>query len=61
MTTVAAPPVTTIPHYINGQWSNSDSQEWQEVNNPATGEILARVPLADGSEVASAVEAAAAA
>ena len=59
MTTVAAPPVTNLPHYIDGQWYNSHSQQWQEVKNPATGEILARVPLADAAEVARAVEAAA--
>jgi malonate-semialdehyde dehydrogenase (acetylating) / methylmalonate-semialdehyde dehydrogenase len=59
MTTVAAPPVTNLPHYIDGQWYNSHSQEWQEVKNPATGEILARVPLADAAEVARAIEAAA--
>lgn len=61
MTTVAAPPHTNIPNYIDGQWRNSHSHEWQEVKNPATGETLARVPLSGGPEVASAVEAAAAA
>src|SRR5262249_15880473 len=60
-TTVAAPPITHLPHYVDGQWCNSQSQEWQELKNPATGEVLARVPLADAAEVARAVEAAAAA
>jgi malonate-semialdehyde dehydrogenase (acetylating) / methylmalonate-semialdehyde dehydrogenase len=52
---------TKVPHYINGQWVDSSSREWQDVSNPATGEVLARVPLADSSEVAAAIDAAAAA
>ena len=50
-----------VPHYINGKWVESNSTEWQSVINPATGESVATVPLADGAEVAAAVEAAAAA
>ena len=58
---VAAPPVTKLTNYINGQWTDSPQPEWRDVVNPATGEILASVPLADAAEVATAVEAAAAA
>src|ERR1041385_2548920 len=50
-----------VPHYINGSWVESTSSEWQDVTNPATGEVLARVPLADPSEVAAAIDAAASA
>src|SRR5690242_9279625 len=50
-----------VPHYINGSWVESTSSEWQDVTNPATGEVLARVPLASPSEVNAAIEAAAAA
>src|SRR5271166_5558943 len=50
-----------LPHYINGQWVESTATEWQDVPNPATGEVLARVPLAGPDEVNAAVEAAAAA
>jgi malonate-semialdehyde dehydrogenase (acetylating) / methylmalonate-semialdehyde dehydrogenase len=50
-----------VPHYINGSWVESRSSEWQDVTNPATGEVLARVPLADPSEVAAAIDAAASA
>jgi len=35
-------------NYINGQWSDSKSTEWQDVVNPATSEILASVPLNGG-------------
>jgi malonate-semialdehyde dehydrogenase (acetylating) / methylmalonate-semialdehyde dehydrogenase len=50
-----------VPHYINGSWVESTSSEWQDVTNPATGEVLARVPLADPSGVAAAIDAAASA
>jgi malonate-semialdehyde dehydrogenase (acetylating)/methylmalonate-semialdehyde dehydrogenase len=59
--TVAAPTITKLTNYINGHWSDSSATDWQDVVNPATGEILARVPLADSVEVGRAVEAAAAA
>jgi malonate-semialdehyde dehydrogenase (acetylating) / methylmalonate-semialdehyde dehydrogenase len=61
MSTVAAPPLTKIFNFINGQWQGSTSTEWQDVINPATGEVLAREPLADAAEVTRAIEAAAAA
>jgi malonate-semialdehyde dehydrogenase (acetylating)/methylmalonate-semialdehyde dehydrogenase len=57
--TVAAPTLTKLTNYINGQWVDSSTNEWQEVINPATGETLAQVPLSSPSEVAAAVEAAA--
>src|SRR6202158_3188773 len=59
--TVAAPPLTKVPNYINGQWQDFAASEWQDVVNPATGELLARVPLSDSDEVAAAVESAPAA
>ena len=59
--TVAAPPLTKVPNYINGQWQDSAASEWQDVMNPATGETIARVPLADNAEVTQAIDAAAAA
>jgi malonate-semialdehyde dehydrogenase (acetylating) / methylmalonate-semialdehyde dehydrogenase len=58
---VAAPPITRVPNFINGQWVDSSAREWRDVVNPATGETLAQVPLADAAEVNQAVEAAAAA
>ena len=61
MTTIAAPPITRLTHYINSQWAESHANEWRDVINPATGETLAQVPLAETAEVNQAVEAAAAA
>src|SRR5262249_21234249 len=51
---------TRVPPHINGQWIDSKSNEWQDVINPATGEVLAHVPLANPAEVNAAIEAAAA-
>src|SRR5450755_605638 len=59
--TIAAPPLTKVPNYVNGQWVESTSTEWVDVTNPATGEVIAKAPLSSAAEVASAVEAAAAA
>ena len=52
---------TRVPHFINGQWIESNAAEWQDVLNPATGEVLARVPMSDAAQVAAAIDAAAAA
>jgi malonate-semialdehyde dehydrogenase (acetylating) / methylmalonate-semialdehyde dehydrogenase len=58
---VAAPPVTRVPNYINGLWTDSHASEWHDVVNPATGETVASVPLDGATDVSAAVEAAAAA
>jgi malonate-semialdehyde dehydrogenase (acetylating) / methylmalonate-semialdehyde dehydrogenase len=58
---VAAPPANKLCHYINGQWTEAQTSEWRDVVNPATGELLASVPMADAADVNGAVEAAAAA
>lgn len=61
MTTTVRPITPTVPNYFNGAWQTSGAGEWQDVTNPATGEVLARVPLSDATETSKAVEAAAAA
>src|SRR6202046_4178239 len=61
MTLVAAPPAIRLTNFINGRWTDSSASEWRDVVNPATGETLAQVPLAEAPEVNQAVEAAAAA
>src|ERR1700757_1342874 len=58
---IAAPPTSKITNYINGQWADSRASEWRDVVNPATGEVLASVPLTGAGDVNAAVEAAAAA
>src|SRR4030088_1350445 len=59
--TVAAPPATKIPQFINGQWVESNASEWLDVVNPATAEVLGRVPISDAAEVTRAIDAAQAA
>ena len=61
MTTLEVANLTDVPNFIGGEWRQSKTTDWQDVLNPATGEALARVPLSSGSEVAQAIEAAAAA
>src|SRR5580704_1645025 len=50
-----------VPHFIDGQWVESQAREWSEIINPATGESLGKVPLSDAAEVTKAIDAAAAA
>jgi len=52
---------TKIPNYINGEWVESSAREWSDVINPATAEVLGKVPLSDTAEVTRAIDAAAAA
>jgi len=47
-----------IKNYINGQWVESKSTETLDVVNPATTEVLARVPLSTPSEVEITIQAA---
>jgi malonate-semialdehyde dehydrogenase (acetylating) / methylmalonate-semialdehyde dehydrogenase len=50
-----------LRNYVGGGWVDSPASETLDVTNPATGEILARVPLSTAEEVGQAAEAAAAA
>ena len=51
----------TIGHFINGVETSGNSAEFQDVFNPATGEVQARVALATAADLDAAVAAAAAA
>ncbi len=48
-----------LNNYINGQWRASGATEYLEVVNPATADILVKVPLSPASEVDQAAQAAA--
>jgi len=50
-----------LKNYIDGEWVESKSKEMLDVRNPATAEVIARVPLSTTDEVGSAVQAAKAA
>ncbi|MDN4619275.1 CoA-acylating methylmalonate-semialdehyde dehydrogenase [Paenibacillus sp. PsM32] len=47
--------IQKVPNYIGGQWVESTTTEWDEVYNPATGELIAYVPLSSSEEVDHAV------
>src|SRR5499433_4521762 len=57
MTTATA--TLRLSNYVNGHWADSTATTWQDVVNPATGEVLAQVPMSDTAEVGRVVEAAA--
>jgi len=59
--TVATPTLTKLPNYINGRWQQATTTEWLDVSNPATGELIAQVPISTDADVTAAVDAAAAA
>jgi malonate-semialdehyde dehydrogenase (acetylating)/methylmalonate-semialdehyde dehydrogenase len=47
-----------LANYVNGKWDVPGGAQTQEVNNPATGEVVACVPLSPAAEVDRAVQAA---
>ena len=57
MTTLTAT-ATKVPNYVNGRWVESSSKEWRDVINPASGEVIASVPMSDDAEVITAIQAA---
>jgi len=48
-----------LMNFVNGGWRKSSASQTLAVNNPATGEVLANVPLSPPSEVDEAARAAA--
>ncbi|MFG6442575.1 CoA-acylating methylmalonate-semialdehyde dehydrogenase [Roseateles sp. LKC17W] len=61
MTASLAHAVPTIPLLINGEFVESRTTHWRDVVNPATQQVLARVPMATPDEVAAAIASAQAA
>ena len=49
---------TPLSNYIDSTWQKSATDELLDVTNPATGEILAQVPLSPAEEVHQAATAA---
>ena len=50
--------IAPIPLLINGEFIQSKTTEWRDVINPATQQVLARVPFATADEINAAVAAA---
>src|SRR5262245_14259042 len=50
--------VRLLDNYVAGGWTPSTSSEALDVTNPATGEVLARVPLSSADDLDAAVRAA---
>ncbi|MFL5896523.1 MAG: CoA-acylating methylmalonate-semialdehyde dehydrogenase [Thermoleophilaceae bacterium] len=50
--------VRVLDNYVGGRWSPSSSDAGLDVTNPATGEVLARVPLSSDADLDAAVAAA---
>ena len=50
--------VRTTRNYVAGAWTDADASKRLPVTNPATGEVLAEVPLSGRAEVDAAVRAA---
>jgi malonate-semialdehyde dehydrogenase (acetylating)/methylmalonate-semialdehyde dehydrogenase len=50
--------VRTLQNYVGGRWIASDATRFGDIHNPATGELLARVPFGTASDVDRAAQAA---
>ena len=50
--------VQKVKLLIDGEWVESQSTEWHDIVNPATQQVLAKVPFATASEVDAAIAAA---
>ncbi len=58
MNTMTNIQTTTAKLLINGQFVESTTSEWQDIINPATQEVVGRVPMATPDEVEAAINAA---
>ncbi len=58
MTQASNAQVPTVQLLIDGQFVESRTQEWRDIVNPATQEVIARVPFATADEVDAAVRSA---
>ncbi len=53
--------IRTLKNYVNGEWVDPTSGKYIDVENPSTGELIARSPLSSTEDTNRAIEAAAAA
>ncbi|MGZ9704867.1 CoA-acylating methylmalonate-semialdehyde dehydrogenase [Pseudomonas sp. GNP013] len=50
--------VQRVKLLIDGEWVESGTTQWQDIVNPATQEVLAKVPFATADEINAAIDAA---
>lgn len=43
--------VRKLKNYINGEWVESKTDKYEDVINPATGEVLCQVPISTRAEL----------
>ncbi len=48
----------TVPLFIDGEFRESQATDWVEVTNPATSDVIARLPCATDEEMHAAIESA---
>src|SRR5438034_7147369 len=53
--------ILKLRNYVNGEWLEPAGNDWLDVENPATGGIIAQVPLSRPADVVAAIAAARAA
>src|ERR1700726_4470946 len=58
MSSTATTQTPDLQNYVHGRWRRSATQEYVDVINPATAELLARTPLSTSADVDAAVQAA---
>jgi malonate-semialdehyde dehydrogenase (acetylating)/methylmalonate-semialdehyde dehydrogenase len=47
-----------LKNYVNGEWVESTTDKWLDIENPATGGIIGQVPMSTVDETKAAIEAA---
>jgi malonate-semialdehyde dehydrogenase (acetylating) / methylmalonate-semialdehyde dehydrogenase len=55
---MATATTNTLKNFINGKWVEAQTDHYQSVPNPATGEELAQVPISTSQDVDAAAAAA---
>jgi malonate-semialdehyde dehydrogenase (acetylating) / methylmalonate-semialdehyde dehydrogenase len=61
MATTTTPATRLLDNYVGGRWTPASGGEALDVTNPASGDVLARVPLSSAADLDGAVQAARAA
>jgi acyl-CoA reductase-like NAD-dependent aldehyde dehydrogenase len=46
---------TVLKNFVNGKWVESSTEQFQDVVNPATGEVIAKVPISTFEDLNEAV------